>query len=91
MDDQTTTSDSPRGPSNEFNNNDHNSPTASPRTSASASDPDPDPDSPQEDQSKGPPPKGLPDDLPKSLDDRSMPVFQQETEMYDAWQGKYPI
>lgn len=30
----------------------------------------------------------LPDDLPKSLDDRrSVPVFQ-ETEMYDAWQGK---
>ncbi|KAJ5887914.1 hypothetical protein N7495_007955 [Penicillium taxi] len=29
----------------------------------------------------------LPDDLPKSLDDRrSVPVFQ-ETEMYDAWQG----
>lgn len=30
----------------------------------------------------------LPDDLPKSLDDRrSVPVFH-ETEMYDAWQGK---
>ncbi|KAJ5674073.1 Dilute [Penicillium macrosclerotiorum] len=30
----------------------------------------------------------LPDDLPKSLDDRrSVPVFQ-ETEMYDAWQGQ---
>lgn len=33
----------------------------------------------------------LPDDLPKSLDDRrSVPVFH-ETEMYDAWQGKYPF
>lgn len=31
----------------------------------------------------------LPDDLPKSLDDRrSVPVFQPETEMYDAWQGE---
>lgn len=31
----------------------------------------------------------LPDDLPKSLDDRrSVPVFQ-ETEMYDAWQGEH--
>ncbi|CAG8888132.1 unnamed protein product [Penicillium egyptiacum] len=31
----------------------------------------------------------LPDDLPKSLDDRrSVPVFQPETEMYDAWQGQ---
>ncbi|KAJ5988819.1 hypothetical protein N7481_004029 [Penicillium waksmanii] len=34
-------------------------------------------------------PKELPEDLPKSLDDRrSVPVFQQETEMYDAWQGQ---
>lgn len=34
-------------------------------------------------------PQELPDDLPKSLDDRrSVPVYQQETEMYDAWQGK---
>ncbi|KAJ5550968.1 hypothetical protein N7461_005666 [Penicillium sp. DV-2018c] len=33
--------------------------------------------------------KELPDDLPKSLDDRrSVPVFQAETEMYDAWQGQ---
>jgi hypothetical protein len=33
----------------------------------------------------------LPDDLPKSLDDRrSVPVFQPETEMYDAWQGECP-
>ncbi|KAJ5773917.1 hypothetical protein N7457_008813 [Penicillium paradoxum] len=31
----------------------------------------------------------LPDDLPKSLDDRrSVPFFQPETEMYDAWQGQ---
>ncbi|KAJ5327589.1 hypothetical protein MYU51_009331 [Penicillium brevicompactum] len=31
----------------------------------------------------------LPDDLPKSLDDRrTFPGFQQETEMYDAWQGQ---
>lgn len=33
----------------------------------------------------------LPADLPKSLDDRrSVPVFQ-ETEMYDAWQGKHNL
>lgn len=33
-------------------------------------------------------PVALPDDLPKSLDDRkSVPSFAQETEMYDAWQG----
>ena len=32
----------------------------------------------------------LPDDLPKSLDDRrSVPVFPQETEIYDAWQGLF--
>lgn len=30
----------------------------------------------------------LPNDLPKSLDDRrSFPSLQTETEMYDAWQG----
>lgn len=30
----------------------------------------------------------LPDDLPKSLDDRrSVPMIQPETEMYDGWQG----
>jgi hypothetical protein len=30
----------------------------------------------------------LPDDLPKSLDDRrSVPIYAGETEMYDAWQG----
>ncbi|KAL4870979.1 hypothetical protein BDV12DRAFT_165036 [Aspergillus spectabilis] len=34
-------------------------------------------------------PKKLPDDLPKSLDDRrSFPAMQPETEMYDAWQGQ---
>lgn len=34
------------------------------------------------------PPRGLPVDLPKSLDDRrSVHVLPQETEMYDAWQG----
>lgn len=46
------------------------------------------------DASHDQPPKALPDDLPKSLDDRrSMPVIPQETEMYDAWQGalrRYP-
>lgn len=35
---------------------------------------------------------GLPDDLPKSLDDRrSVPVIQPEMEMYDAWQGAFPL
>lgn len=30
----------------------------------------------------------LPDDLPKSLDDRrTFPSYGGETEMYDAWQG----
>lgn len=34
-------------------------------------------------------PRKLPDDLPKSLDDRrSFPSYAGETEMYDAWQGK---
>lgn len=40
------------------------------------------------------PARELPDDLPKSLDDRrSIPAFQPETEMYDAWQGSdfYPF
>lgn len=33
-------------------------------------------------------PRPLPDDLPRSLDDRrSVPTFGTETEMYDAWQG----
>jgi pantothenate synthetase len=36
-------------------------------------------------------PRALPDDLPKSLDDRrSVPVFPTETEMYDGWQGSHP-
>src|SRR5467141_3917221 len=35
-------------------------------------------------------PRILPDDLPKSLDDRrSMPMFKAETEMFDGWQGAY--
>ncbi|PGH37120.1 hypothetical protein GX50_00103 [[Emmonsia] crescens] len=34
-------------------------------------------------------PRPLPDDLPRSLDDRrSVPTFGTETEMYDAWQGQ---
>lgn len=37
-------------------------------------------------------PRKLPDDLPKSLDDRrSFPSYGGETEMYDAWQGKCPF
>lgn len=34
-------------------------------------------------------PRLLPDDLPKSLDDRKSPSmhYTTETEMYDAWQG----
>jgi hypothetical protein len=36
-------------------------------------------------------PRTLPDDLPKSLDDRkSVPSYTAETEMYDAWQGNTP-
>ena len=36
------------------------------------------------------PQRQLPDDLPKSLDDRRhVPThYTAETEMYDAWQGK---
>jgi hypothetical protein len=34
-------------------------------------------------------PRELPDDLPKSLNDRrNVPTFTPETEMYDAWQGR---
>ncbi|KAI9786737.1 MAG: hypothetical protein M1835_002982 [Candelina submexicana] len=34
-------------------------------------------------------PRQLPDDLPKSLDDRrTIPGYGDETEMYDAWQGQ---
>ena len=39
-------------------------------------------------------PRALPDDLPKSLDDRKnvSSHYTAETEMYDAWQGiKYLI
>lgn len=50
-----------------------------------------DPDSDHSPASPGNP-QELPDDLPKSLDDRrSVPIFQQETEMYDAWQGKHLV
>lgn len=37
--------------------------------------------------------KALPDDLPKSLDDRRhVPTeLVPETEMYDGWQGMYPL
>ena len=34
-------------------------------------------------------PRELPDDLPKSLDDRKrVPDLVQETELYDGWQGR---
>jgi hypothetical protein len=35
-------------------------------------------------------PRTLPDDLPKSLDDRKnmSSHYTAETEMYDAWQGR---
>ena len=38
-------------------------------------------------------PRTLPDDLPKSLDDRkNVPShYTAETEMYDAWQGKLDL
>ncbi len=36
-------------------------------------------------------PRQLPDDLPRSLNDRrSVPTFTAETEIYDAWQGMDP-
>jgi hypothetical protein len=37
--------------------------------------------------------RALPDDLPKSLDDRKniSSHFTPETEMYDAWQGTQPL
>ena len=58
--------------------------TTEPRRGASE-DVDPESNSPASSEPK----QELPDDLPKSLDDRrSVPVFQQETEMYDAWQGE---
>lgn len=35
-------------------------------------------------------PRILPDDLPKSLDDRrTVPEYAGETEMYDGWQGSF--
>lgn len=59
--------------------------TTEPRRGASE---DVDPES-NHDPASPEPQQELPDDLPKSLDDRrSVPVFQQETEMYDAWQGE---
>ncbi|KAJ5212070.1 uncharacterized protein N7498_003716 [Penicillium cinerascens] len=59
--------------------------TTEPRRGASE---DVDPES-NHDPASPEPQQELPDDLPKSLDDRrSVPVFQQETEMYDAWQGQ---
>ena len=37
---------------------------------------------------QAPKPRVLPNDLPKSLDDRQpIPNYGAETEMYDAWQG----
>ncbi|KAI9825754.1 MAG: hypothetical protein M1819_000472 [Sarea resinae] len=38
---------------------------------------------------ESPKPRQLPDDLPKSLDDRrTAPTYSGETEIYDAWQGQ---
>jgi hypothetical protein len=35
------------------------------------------------------PPRQLPTDLPTSLDDRRAPqIMNDETEIYDAWQGE---
>lgn len=52
-----------------------------PRLSEETDDPDGDGQPPQL-------PRKLPDDLPKSLDDRrNFPSYGGETEMYDAWQG----
>ena len=51
-------------------------------------DPSISPSSGDEETLQPPKPRTLPDDLPKSLDDRrSVPVYAGETEMYDAWQG----
>ena len=42
-------------------------------------------------EEEDPQPRALPDDLPKSLDDRrTIPIYGGETEMYDAWQGQQP-
>ncbi|KAK8183144.1 uncharacterized protein BKA78DRAFT_258017 [Phyllosticta capitalensis] len=48
------------------------------------------PTSPQESNSSNPPKnRPLPDDLPKSLDDRkNVDIAGPETEMYDGWQGQ---
>ncbi len=44
-------------------------------------------------EDEAPKPRQLPSDLPTSLNDRrSVPVFNQETEIYDAWAGTaYPL
>lgn len=44
-----------------------------------------------EDQQQPKRPRALPDDLPKSLDDRKnvSSHYTAETEMYDAWQGMH--
>ncbi|KAI9654021.1 MAG: hypothetical protein M1831_005538 [Alyxoria varia] len=38
-----------------------------------------------------PQPHELPDDLPKSLDDRRTTKYNQEVEVYDAWQGQAQV
>lgn len=42
-----------------------------------------------EQEQRRPQPRALPDDLPRSLDDRKnvSTHYTAETEMYDAWQG----
>jgi len=43
---------------------------------------------PETEEGGVPSPRKLPDDLPRSLDDRRrVPAYEQETEIYDAWQG----
>jgi len=38
----------------------------------------------------GEPPRKLPSDLPTSLDDRrTVRIMNEETEIYDAWQGQF--
>ena len=45
--------------------------------------------SPSDDETSPPSARQLPDDLPKSLDDRrTVSSYAGETEMYDAWQGE---
>jgi hypothetical protein len=53
-------------------------------------------DSPEHDQAftgdLGEPPRKLPSDLPTSLDDRrTVRIMNEETEIYDAWQGESRI